>query len=70
MLAAIRGMYNIPRDDNLKLRDFPTLRHVIGFVYSKRPDLAEAKAVSRAASQLHRSRLRLLRLLPHPRRWR
>ncbi len=44
LLAAIRGIYNIPRDSNLKLRDFPTLKHVIGFVYSKRPDLAEAKA--------------------------
>ena len=67
LMAAIRGVYNISRDDNMKLRDFPTLRHVIGFVYSKRPDLAEAKAVSRAASQLHRSRLRLLRLRQHPR---
>jgi NAD(P)-dependent dehydrogenase (short-subunit alcohol dehydrogenase family)/acyl carrier protein len=44
LFAAIREIYNIPRDSNLKLRDFPTLKHVIGFVYSKRPDLAEAKA--------------------------
>ncbi len=53
LLAAIRGIYNIERDQNLKLRDFPTLKHVIGFVYSKRPDLAvaEAKAVQQAAVQ-------------------
>jgi acyl transferase domain-containing protein/acyl carrier protein/NAD(P)-dependent dehydrogenase (short-subunit alcohol dehydrogenase family) len=45
MLAAIREIYDIPRDANLKLRDFPTLAHVIQFVYSKRPDLAGAPAV-------------------------
>src|SRR5579885_823962 len=38
--AAIREMYNIPRDPNLKLRDFPTLARVIRFVYDRRPDLA------------------------------
>ena len=39
MFAAIRETYNIARDDNLKLRDFPTLAHVIRFVYDRRPDL-------------------------------
>jgi acyl transferase domain-containing protein/NAD(P)-dependent dehydrogenase (short-subunit alcohol dehydrogenase family) len=42
MFAAIRAAYNIPRDENLKLRDFPTLAHVIRFVNEKRPDLAGA----------------------------
>ncbi len=42
MFAAIREIYNIPRDENRKLRDFPTLAHVIRFVYDKRPDLASA----------------------------
>jgi acyl transferase domain-containing protein/acyl carrier protein/NAD(P)-dependent dehydrogenase (short-subunit alcohol dehydrogenase family) len=40
IFAAIREMYNIPRDENRKLRDYPTLAHVIRFVYEKRPDLA------------------------------
>ncbi|HYL12503.1 MAG TPA: SDR family NAD(P)-dependent oxidoreductase [Terriglobales bacterium] len=40
MFAAIREIYNIPRDENLKLRDFPTLAHVIRFVVERRPDLA------------------------------
>ena len=31
MFAAVRAAYNIPRDENLKLRDFPTLAHVIRF---------------------------------------
>src|SRR5204863_4469139 len=31
MFAAIREAYNIPRDANLKLRDFPTLAHVVRF---------------------------------------
>ena len=39
MFAAIREIYNIPRDENRKLRDYPTLAHVIRFVHEKRPDL-------------------------------
>ncbi len=35
--AAIREEYAIERDDNLALRDYPTLNHVIGFVRDKRP---------------------------------
>ena len=54
MFAAIRELYNIPRDDNRKLRDYPTLGHVIRFVREKRPgpapvvpaSAAEAKPVS------------------------
>jgi acyl transferase domain-containing protein/NAD(P)-dependent dehydrogenase (short-subunit alcohol dehydrogenase family) len=37
--AAIRGEFDIPRRDDLKLRDYPTLNHVIAFVYEMRPDL-------------------------------
>ena len=33
LFAAIREIYNIPRDENRKLRDYPTLSHVIRFVY-------------------------------------
>ncbi len=40
MFAAIREIYGIPRDENRKLRDYPTLAHVIQFVFEKRPDLA------------------------------
>jgi malonyl CoA-acyl carrier protein transacylase len=40
MFAAIREKYNIPRDENRKLRDFPTLAHVIRFVLENRPGLA------------------------------
>ncbi|MGA3315654.1 MAG: SDR family NAD(P)-dependent oxidoreductase [Candidatus Korobacteraceae bacterium] len=46
MFAAIREIYNIPRDENRKLRDYPTLAHVIRFVYEKRPDLAGATSPS------------------------
>ena len=41
MFAAIREIYSIPRDENRKLRDYPTLAHVIRFVFEKRPDLAK-----------------------------
>ena len=46
MFAAIREIYSIPRDENRKLRDYPTLAHVIRFVYEKRPDMAAAPAVA------------------------
>ncbi|MGA2369123.1 MAG: SDR family NAD(P)-dependent oxidoreductase [Candidatus Korobacteraceae bacterium] len=51
LFAAIRGTYNIPRDENLKLRDYPTLAHVIRFVYEKRPDLAGGTASATKAEQ-------------------
>ncbi len=38
--AAVREAYGIERQENLKLRDFPTLKHVVQFVYDFRPDLA------------------------------
>ena len=31
VFAAVRAKFGIPRDENLQLRDFPTLAHVIGF---------------------------------------
>jgi len=51
MFAAIREIYNIPRDENRKLRDYPTLAHVIRFVYEKRPDLAGAAPASPKTSE-------------------
>jgi 3-oxoacyl-(acyl-carrier-protein) synthase/acyl carrier protein/NAD(P)-dependent dehydrogenase (short-subunit alcohol dehydrogenase family) len=45
MFAAIRATYDIPRDDALKLRDFPTLKHTIQFVYDRRPDLKPVAAL-------------------------
>ena len=44
LFASVRAIYNIPRDENRKLRDFPTIAHVIRFVHEKRPDLAEPAA--------------------------
>src|SRR5947209_8550021 len=40
MFAAVRGAFDIPRDENLKLRDFPTLAHVIKFAEERRAALA------------------------------
>jgi malonyl CoA-acyl carrier protein transacylase len=40
--AAVREAYQLPREDTLRLRDFPTLRHVVQFVLDRRPDLAAA----------------------------
>ncbi len=43
VFAAVREQFGIPRDENLRLRDFPTLAHVIGFARD-RAQLAEAPA--------------------------
>ncbi len=52
MFAAIHEIYNIARDENRKLRDYPTLAHVIRFVYDKRPDLAAAPAAAKEEVKL------------------
>jgi acyl transferase domain-containing protein/acyl carrier protein/NAD(P)-dependent dehydrogenase (short-subunit alcohol dehydrogenase family) len=46
MFAAIREAYGIERDENVALRDYPTLAHAIGFVYERRPDLQAGTAVA------------------------
>ena len=38
--AAVREAFAIPFQESLSLRDYPTLGHVIGFVYKMRPELA------------------------------
>ncbi|MGB5695761.1 MAG: SDR family NAD(P)-dependent oxidoreductase [Polyangiales bacterium] len=48
--AAVREAYDIPREDNLELRAFPTLGHVIQFVRDRRPDLAQVAAPVAAAA--------------------
>ena len=50
LFAAIREIYGIPRDENRKLRDYPTLAHVIRFVYENRPDLSPRAKPATAAS--------------------
>ncbi|MBK9476148.1 MAG: acyltransferase domain-containing protein [Tetrasphaera sp.] len=35
VFAAVRAQWNLERDDNLQLRDFPTLHHVAGWVRDK-----------------------------------
>ena len=47
--AAVREAYGIARQENLKLRDFPTLKHVVEFVYQFRPDLKPVSAPTAGA---------------------
>ena len=49
MFAAIRETYNIPRDPNMKLRDFPTLASVMQFVRDRLPEPQAAAPVPVAA---------------------
>jgi acyl carrier protein/NAD(P)-dependent dehydrogenase (short-subunit alcohol dehydrogenase family) len=54
LFAEVRSEYGIERDDNLELADFPTLKHIIRFVYDRRPDLSSdlsAKAISSAEAK-------------------
>ena len=39
VFAELRAAFDLPRRDDLKLRDYPTLGHVIGYVRAGRPDL-------------------------------
>ncbi len=45
LFSAVREEWGIPRDDERKLRDYPTLAHVVKFVHDNRPDLAAPSAV-------------------------
>ncbi|MBL8930969.1 MAG: acyltransferase domain-containing protein, partial [Kineosporiaceae bacterium] len=46
VFAAVREHFDVERDPNLQLRDFPTLAAVVGWVRSKKPDLAAAPAAA------------------------
>jgi acyl transferase domain-containing protein len=48
VFSMVREHFAIPRNDNIKLREYPTLKHVIGFVRTNRPDLAAAPSVAAA----------------------
>ncbi|MFN8080912.1 MAG: SDR family NAD(P)-dependent oxidoreductase [Kineosporiaceae bacterium] len=52
VFAAVREHYDVERDPNLQLRDFPTLRDVVGWVHSKKPELAAQAAAAVAAVQV------------------
>jgi acyl transferase domain-containing protein/NAD(P)-dependent dehydrogenase (short-subunit alcohol dehydrogenase family)/acyl carrier protein len=47
--AAIREQYDIPRDENLQLRDYSTIARAVQFVHERRPDLAAVPATPVAA---------------------
>src|ERR687897_386348 len=49
VFAQIRERFGIERDDKLKLRDYPTLTHVIGFVRERAPGSGTTAAVPEPA---------------------
>jgi malonyl CoA-acyl carrier protein transacylase len=51
--AAIRNTFNIPRRDDLKLRDYTTLAKVIGFVHTMRPDLVATDKGMKATDEVY-----------------
>ncbi|HYO86202.1 MAG TPA: SDR family NAD(P)-dependent oxidoreductase, partial [Dermatophilaceae bacterium] len=50
VFAAVREEYNLERDDNLQLRDFPTLNHVAGWVRERAGIGAGAPAAEATSS--------------------
>jgi acyl carrier protein len=50
VFAMVRETFGIPRQDNLKLRDYPTLRHVIGYVEQNLGGAASSPAARYRAS--------------------
>ncbi|MBK9968018.1 MAG: hypothetical protein IPP07_25370 [Holophagales bacterium] len=70
LFSAVREEWGIPRDDSRKLREYPTLAHVVRFVYDNRPDLAPGGASAAGASPSAAgpllARLRLSPLRPSP----
>ena len=55
MFGMIRDTFGIPAEEGIRIKDFPTLNHVIGFVTSKSPKFSHlgvtAEAVSQALAQ-------------------
>jgi len=51
VFAAVRERFGIPRDENLRLRDFPTLAHVIGFASDRAPATGPIAAAQQAAPE-------------------
>ena len=47
--ASIRESFEIPIQEGINLRDYPTLNSVVGFVRQNRPDLAAAPAAAAPA---------------------
>ena len=58
VFAAVRDKFNVERDENLQLRDFPTLTHVIGWVRDKTGIQPTAAAPAASAAAGHRRRPR------------
>ncbi|MBN2574153.1 MAG: SDR family NAD(P)-dependent oxidoreductase, partial [Deltaproteobacteria bacterium] len=49
VFATVRETFGIARQDNLKLRDYPTLRHVVGFVEQSKGGAAVSPAAALAS---------------------
>ena len=54
VFAAVREEYGLERDENLQLRDFPTLNHVVGWVRERTGAPAPAAAAPGGPCGCHR----------------
>ena len=53
LFAQVRESYGIERDESLKLRDYPTLNHVIGFIRDRTPTAVAAAVLRRLSRCRH-----------------
>ena len=51
VFAAVRERFGVERDEQLKLREFPTLNHVVGWVKDKTATVAPAVAAELAGPE-------------------
>ncbi len=51
MFSEIRAEFGIPRQDDMKLSDYPTLGHIVGFAMDKMPKMGVTKDVNGTQAQ-------------------
>jgi NAD(P)-dependent dehydrogenase (short-subunit alcohol dehydrogenase family) len=64
VFAAVRERFSVPRDENLRLRDFPTLAHVIGWIRERRG--AAAHSATEAMAPQEKTESGVTRRVPVP----
>jgi NAD(P)-dependent dehydrogenase (short-subunit alcohol dehydrogenase family) len=66
VFAAVRQRFDVARDDELRLRDFPTLTHVIGWIRERMAGPATAETPAEAARAEPAPTGRITRRVPVP----
>ncbi|MBN2038536.1 MAG: SDR family oxidoreductase, partial [Spirochaetes bacterium] len=57
MLGIIREVFKIPNDENIVIKDFPTLNHVVEFIRSKSPEYSASASAAAPVKQTEEPKL-------------